>query len=264
MTALEARFDQLEAAHRDLRQRHSDMIQMLMNPNLSATEAVAWVLIVSEIEKKQAAGKITDDGRCPVYLGEIGKGYLKREETADPDTGSIVVVETIVDKPRFSNATLSRALKKFHDWGMIERSEVPTKNKHGAPITALYVKPVHPTTRETIKALATYVPTRIDPDTGREKRHGGSVPRAERPARCPDHPTADVFAVCRECDLIVGILTPSATVYDDTPFQHETGEIPPAHVNLVPMENNMKRAPDDVGPMLAAARVHDETGHDDR
>jgi len=73
-----------------------------------------------------------------------------------------------------------------------------------------------------------------------------------------------VFAVCRECDLIVGILTPSATVYDDTPFQHETGEIPPAHVNLVPMENNMKRAPDDVGPMLAAARVHDETGHDDR
>ena len=60
--------------------------------------------------------------------------------------------------------------------------------------------------------------------------------------------------------MIVGILTPEAMVYDDTPFHVETGEVLPSHVNSVPMASNLKRGPEDVAPMSTAVLVHDETG----
>lgn len=244
---LEARVAALEAerdAEREGRiiaeDRYWTQTRIILNPNLTPGEAIGAVVILNELQHRIAAGEQDEDGWIKVSLGALSKGYGRRSDEApeyiDPATGEIKEA----DRPRLSRSTVSRQLKRFEEWGIVDRYvDEDARDEKGRPKSELYVRPCA-TTRETMLRLGTIKPEK-------ERTHGGYRPPKPdpRPAKCPEHPDSDVFvteiacAVCQErhrVDPPVLIAAPSPEDASQDATQADVAQ-------SVSLESKMQRSP---------------------
>jgi hypothetical protein len=240
LAAERAEAEQLRRRVAQLEEQLSMQTQVLYNPNMTPAEALVALSLANEVAYQLEHGE-HDGRRVKIRLDTLTK---PTREYVDPETGEIIETRQYVNpdatlgtQRSISKATTSRVLERFENAGLLTRTYATRPGRNGQPAKDLYVELAD--SPEVFRRRALTI------NMQREKRHGGSLPKDQRPAPCLIHPYADIIvhrtAECAECHAPLGQLLDEVIPASGDPFQHETGSPLASTVDVASTSSTMQR-----------------------